>query len=147
MKILDEQVKILLEEENLIAALANITALLNEHFNDINWVGFYFVKNDELVLGPFQGKVACTHIKFDSGVCGKSATDRETQLIKNVHNFKGHIACDRESNSELVVPLIHKDILYGVLDIDSPTINYFQNKHQEQMESISTLIAERISKG
>jgi GAF domain-containing protein len=147
MKILDEQVKILLEEKNLIASLANITAFLNQQFDDINWLGFYLANDEELILGPFQGKVACTHIKFDSGVCGKCASDRETQLIKNVHKFKGHIACDKNSNSELVLPLIYDEILYGVLDIDSPTINYFQKKHKEKMESIVPLIAERISKG
>ena len=147
MKILDEQVKILLEETDLYAALANVTALLNQEFDDVNWLGFYLVKNDELVLGPFQGKVACTHIDFNSGVCGKCVRDRETQLVRNVHNFEGHIACDRESNSELVLPLIHEGKIYGVLDIDSTTINYFQTKHQENMESLVPFIAERIAKG
>jgi len=145
MSILIEQIKEIVKDTDEIAILANCSAILNESFYDINWVGFYLIKNDELVLGPFQGKVACSHIPFEKGVCGKCVRTKESQLITNVHKFDGHIACDSVSNSELVVPLIYEDQIFGVIDVDSPTINYFTKKQQKEMEAVAKLIAQRLA--
>lgn len=101
-----------------------------QNFNDISWAGFYLLKNEELILGPFQGKIACTNIPLTKGVCGKAASTRETVLVENVHQFEGHIACDSESNSEIVVPLIKNNQLYGVLDLDSTSFCRFTKEDQ-----------------
>lgn len=106
-------------ESDQITILSNASALLFHSLDNLNWSGFYLHKNNELVLGPFQGKVACMHIPLDKGVCGKAASSRVTQCIEDVHKFPGHIACDGASNSEIVVPIIMNDELFGVLDIDS----------------------------
>ena len=122
--ILIEQAKSLYHKD-IIAYFSNLSALLNEYLNDINWVGFYFVKNDNLVLGPFQGKVACTDIEKGKGVCGTSLQLDETIVVEDVHKFEGHIACDSVSNSEIVIP-IHKDKkVFALLDIDSPLFSRF----------------------
>lgn len=114
------QLKALLENEHdMIANFSNASALLFHSLENINWAGFYLLKNDELLLGPFQGKVACMHIPLSKGVCGTCASTREIQRVDDVHKFPGHIACDCASNSEIVIPLIKKDTLLGVLDIDS----------------------------
>lgn len=115
-------------EKNTIANLANASALLYQTLDSINWAGFYLYdkQNDELVLGPFQGKVACMHIAMNKGVCGSSAYKKEVLCIDNVHTFNGHIACDSASNSEIVIPIIINDTLFGVLDIDSPLLNRFK---------------------
>ena len=105
--------------------LANASALLFEKLENINWAGFYTVKDGKLVLGPFQGKVACTIIPFGKGVCGTAASEDRTQVVPDVHQFKGHIACDRASNSEIVVPIHRKGEVFGVLDIDSPSFSRF----------------------
>ena len=107
-------------ESDWLANLANASALLYRSIEDINWAGFYLYKRGELVLGPFQGKRACTRIKMGSGVCGTAAATGETQLVKDVHNFPGHIACDKASNSEVAVPIEAAGKLVGGLDIDSP---------------------------
>jgi L-methionine (R)-S-oxide reductase len=107
-------------ERDALANFANMSALLYEALPDLNWVGFYFLRGRELVLGPFQGKVACVRIALGSGVCGTAAARRETVIVPDVHAFPGHIACDAASRSEIVVPLIHQGQLLGVLDIDSP---------------------------
>jgi GAF domain-containing protein len=122
-----QQLSHLIEGENdLIANLANASALLNQFLDDINWVGFYINKNDELVLGPFQGLPACIRIPFNRGVCGKCASTKSIVVVKNVHEFPGHIACDSASNSEIVIPLIdNNSTLIGVLDIDSPLLDRF----------------------
>ena len=113
------------ETEYLLSFLCNVTALLNDSMDDLNWVGFYFVKNEKLILGPFQGKVACVEIGKGKGVCGTAWGRDETILVEDVHRFPGHIACDSASNSEIVVP-IHKDRnVVAVLDIDSPLLNRF----------------------
>ncbi|GAA0851982.1 GAF domain-containing protein [Aliiglaciecola litoralis] len=112
-------------ETNLIANLANLSALLNMSLDDINWVGFYLVEDDELVLGPFQGKPACIRIPIGKGVCGTAAFQRTTQIVADVHDFEGHIACDAASNSEIVIPVLSGRRLVGVLDIDSPSIGRF----------------------
>lgn len=140
--LLNSQVEALLEETDKIAALANLTACINESLDNINWVGFYFLTNNELVLGPFQGKVACTHISLDRGVCGKAASTKTIQIIKNVHEFEGHIACDSASESELVIPILVNDDVVGLLDIDSPSLNRFSERDAVEFEMICKLISE-----
>ena len=123
-------------EPDLIANLSNVSALLNQYLSDINWVGFYIIRNGELVLGPFQGKVACIRIPVGRGVCGTAAATRETQRIDDVHVFPGHIACDGASNSELVVPIIVNDNVVAVLDIDSPKYARFSVDVQQEIEAV-----------
>lgn len=123
---LAEQLRGLLEgERNVIANLANCSALLNEVLEDINWVGFYLRWEEELILGPFQGRAACIHIPLGQGVCGTAAAEDEIQLVADVHRFPGHIACDGTSNSEIVLPLHYGGKVAAVLDIDSPTPGRF----------------------
>ena len=118
--------KALLENEHdLIANLANASALLYQSIPNINWAGFYLYKNNELILGPFQGKIACMHIPLGKGVCGSCAAQRKALKVDDVHQFSGHIACDSNSNSEIVIPLIKENTLLGVLDIDSPSFSRF----------------------
>src|SRR3954462_12347390 len=112
-------------EPDAIANMANVAALLWDTLPDLNWAGFYRNLGGELVLGPFQGKVACIRIPFGQGVCGAAAASRETQLVADVHAFPGHIACDAASASELVVPIVHAGRLLGVLDLDSPQVGRF----------------------
>lgn len=142
-KLLSNQMKALLEDEHdLVSNLANASALLYEALQDINWVGFYLMKKGELLLGPFQGKVACVHITVGKGVCGKAVADNATQLVENVHDFPGHIACDSASNSEIVVPLRSKGEVVGVLDIDSPSFARFDTVDAENLEKIARIIEE-----
>ena len=108
------------EEPDWLANLSNASALLNLLLEEINWVGVYLYKNGELILGPFQGKPACTHIEMGKGVCGTAAKELKIQVVKDVHNFPGHIACDSASQSEIVLPIVNEGKLIGVLDIDSP---------------------------
>ncbi|KAB2824684.1 GAF domain-containing protein [Aliivibrio finisterrensis] len=112
-------------ETDFIANLANLSALLNMELDDINWVGFYLFKENELVLGPFQGKPACIRITLGKGVCGTAFSTNTVQRIDDVHQFTGHIACDAASNSEIVIPFYRNGVLAGVLDIDSPNIARF----------------------
>jgi len=114
-------------ETDLIANAANLVALLFHSLSDLNWAGFYFLKGDELVLGPFQGKPACVRIEMGKGVCGTAAVKRETVIVANVHEFPGHIACDSASNSEIVIPLIKAGRVIGVLDLDSPKFSRFED--------------------
>lgn len=128
----------LFENENYkITILSNASALLNTHIDDINWVGFYLYKDNQLILGPFQGNVACTQIPLTKGVCGACATSLKPIVVKNVHEFSGHIACDSRSNSEIVLPIILNDALYGVLDIDSPSLNRFTD---DDLEGLTNFI-------
>ena len=115
-------------ERNGLANAANMSALLYEALPNVNWVGFYFVEGRELVLGPFQGKVACVRIALGQGVCGTAAERRETVIVPDVHAFPGHIACDAASRSEIVVPLIQNGRLLGVLDLDSPQLARFDHE-------------------
>jgi L-methionine (R)-S-oxide reductase len=115
-------------ERDFIANAANFTALLFHSLPDVNWVGFYLLKAGELVLGPFQGKPACIRIALGKGVCGTAAERRQTVLVDNVHDFPGHIACDSDSNSEIVVPLVAGEQLLGVLDVDSPSLARFTDE-------------------
>ena len=134
------QIKALLEgEPDLIANLANITGALKEQFNWL-WVGFYLVKNDELVLGPFQGPVACTRIKKGKGVCGASWAKAQTLIVPDVEKFPGHIACSSLSRSEIVVPIIRNNKVIGVLDVDSIEPDQFDNIDQDYLEQIIELI-------
>lgn len=116
---------LLSRESDWLANLSNAAALLYTNLEDVNWAGFYFMKNGELVLGSFQGNTACTRIQPGKGVCGTAAAEMRIQLVPDVHLFPGHIACDSASNSEVVVPLIKDGIVFGVLDIDSPIKNRF----------------------
>lgn len=132
-------------EKNQIANLSNASALLNQFLDRINWVGFYLMdENNELVLGPFQGLPACVRIPLGKGVCGTSAKTRETLRVEDVHQFPGHIACDAASNSEIVIPLIKDGKLLGVLDIDSPEKNRFDELDQEQLEGLTAILIEHL---
>ena len=134
------QIKALLEgEPDLIANLANVVAALKEQFNWL-WVGFYLVKHDELVLGPFQGPVACTRIRKGKGVCGTSWARAETLIVPDVEKFPGHIACSSLSRSEIVVPIIRNDKVIGVLDADSIKLNQFDNIDQKYLQQIIDVI-------
>ncbi|MCD8508688.1 MAG: GAF domain-containing protein [Bacillus sp. (in: Bacteria)] len=140
---LSKQLHALLDgETDPISHLSNASALLNHFLDDVNWVGFYLWKEDQLVLGPFQGLPACVRIPNGKGVCGTAAKERRTVRVKDVHTFPGHIACDAASNSEIVVPMIKEDgQLIGVLDIDSPLKERFSEEDQEGLELfVRTLI-------
>ncbi|MBR4461087.1 MAG: GAF domain-containing protein [Erysipelotrichaceae bacterium] len=130
--------------EYLLSFLCNVTALIDQSMEDLNWAGFYFVKDGKLILGPFQGKVACVEIAKGKGVCGTAWEKDETILVEDVHSFPGHIACDSASNSEIVIP-IHKDNeVIAVLDIDSPLLNRFDEEDREGLEKIVEIIEETI---
>lgn len=127
-------------ENDMIANMANISALLFNSLPDLNWAGFYRAVDGELVLGPFQGLTACIRIAFGKGVCGTAAATKETQLIADVHQFKGHIACDAASNSEIVIPLIVDDKVVAVLDIDSPKFNRFNDEDAVNLSEIVKIL-------
>ncbi|WP_341495461.1 GAF domain-containing protein [Photobacterium damselae subsp. damselae] len=130
-KRLTQQAFALIEgEKDLIANISNISALLNMELEDINWVGFYLLKDDQLVLGPFQGKPACVRIPVGRGVCGTAVSEKKVQRVADVHAFPGHIACDAVSNSEIVLPLIVSGEVIGVLDIDSPSLSRFDQNDE-----------------
>ena len=131
-------------EEPVLSALSNITSLLKETFPKISWVGFYILNGSKLYLGPFQGKSACTQIKIGSGVCGSAVAERETQVVKNVHEFPGHIACDAGSNSEIVVPVLYENKIFGVLDIDSYDDSAFNNTDKIYLEKLCKLLSEKL---
>ena len=119
------------------ANAANAAALVFESLPDVNWAGFYFLRGGELVVGPFQGRVACVRIALGAGVCGTAAAKRETLIVPDVHAFAGHIACDAASNSEIVVPLVTQDRLIGVLDLDSPRLNRFTREDARLLEALA----------
>ena len=125
---------------HLIANLANASAVLNEALTGINWVGFYLVEGGKLVLGPFQGKSACIEIPSGRGVCGTAMAKNETQLVYDVHQFPGHIACDSASNSEIVIPLRKNGQVVAVLDIDSPSIGRFDEADRDGLETVAKII-------
>lgn len=132
---------LLTDEDDFIANLSNASALLNQFLDHINWVGFYLLKNNTLVLGPFQGLPACVRIAVGRGVCGTAVANKETILVPDVHVFPGHIACDAASQSEIVIPLMKDSNVIGVLDIDSPQKNRFSLDDQYGLELfVSTLI-------
>ena len=127
-----------------IGNLANISALMNEYLDDINWVGFYLYDGEKLVLGPFQGEPACSVIQMGKGVCGTSAFRKETLIVPDVSAFPGHIACSAKSKSELVVPILSDNTLLGVIDIDSPKINRFTKEDATLMEKVAKIVADYI---
>lgn len=144
--LLEKQVSSLIEDEsNLIAILSNISALLNDSIDQINWVGFYLIENEALILGPFQGHPACVHIAIGKGVCGTAVSEEQTQLVDDVNAFPGHIACDANSKSEIVVPLRKNNQIIGVLDIDAPITSRFTDVDKNGLEQIVARIEKQIS--
>lgn len=141
-----KQLEALIEDENDdIANLSNASALLNQFLDEVNWVGFYIWKNNELVLGPFQGLPACVRIAYGKGVCGTAVKEGKTQRIADVHQFPGHIACDAASQSEIVVPLYKEGSIFGVLDIDSPVKNRFDETDQICLEKFAKIVEKYLS--
>ncbi|MDO5108496.1 MAG: GAF domain-containing protein [Erysipelotrichaceae bacterium] len=147
-KYINAQIRSFLEEDDMIAALANVSACIAMNYDRLNWAGFYLVRKNELVLGPFQGKTACTRIPFDKGVCGKCYREQTSQRIGDVLSFPGHIACDSASRSELCVPVIVSGRVIGEIDLDSPFPDRFTEDEQAEMEKAAEDIAAAyISKG
>lgn len=139
--LVQKQLVALIEDEpNMIANLSNSAALLNQFLSDINWVGFYLAEKDQLILGPSQGLPACVRIPLGKGVCGTSAAERKTMRVEDVHQFPGHIACDAATRSEIVIPLLKDGKLIGVLDIDSPITNRFDESDQKGLEKFTDLL-------
>jgi GAF domain-containing protein len=132
-------------ERDLMANAANSSALLFHSLPDLNWAGFYFLKDGELILGPFQGQPACVRIKMGQGVCGTAAARRETLVVPNVHEFPGHIACDSASNSEIVVPMIKEGRLIGVLDLDSPKHSRFDQTDAKGLEQLVRILLSSVT--
>ncbi|MGC9402197.1 GAF domain-containing protein [Vibrio genomosp. F10 str. 9ZC157] len=145
-----QAVSLLESETDLVANLANLSALLNMELADINWVGFYLLKDEELVLGPFQGNPACVRIPIAKGVCGTSVATNSVQRIYDVHQFEGHIACDAASNSELVIPFSINGEIVGILDIDSPSIGRFSEIDEQGltflMQEVENLLNSHANK-
>lgn len=133
------------DEPDWLANLSNASALLDLLIEDINWVGFYLMKNGKLKLGPFQGKPACVDIEVGKGVCGTAVSTKSVQLVKNVHDFPGHIACDSASNSEIVLPIIVEDEVVAVLDIDSPKFERFDKDDQKGLERIVASLVKYVA--
>ncbi len=144
-ELLIKQLKSLLsKEERLITNLANLTAALKQTFDKISWVGFYLFDGEVLYLGPFQGKIACTSIKIGKGVCGTAAEKGETIIVPDVYKFPGHIFCDPDSKSEIVVPMFKNNKLICVLDVDSDTFNSFDETDKKYLEQIVNFLTEEI---
>ena len=144
-KLLASQIKSLAEDEpHFIPVMSNASALLYENMEDLNWAGFYIMNKGSLMLGPFQGKVACIRIELGKGVCGTAAQSNETQLVKDVHQFPGHIACDSASNSEIVVPIHSEGKVVAVLDIDSPSLGRFDENDKEGLEQFVKALEETV---
>ncbi|MEX1376971.1 MAG: GAF domain-containing protein [Eubacteriales bacterium] len=140
-EILEYAQMLMQDEKDYIANLANISALLNQVIDNINWVGFYIAKGSQLVLGPFQGKAACIRIDKGRGVCGSAFESKQTQLVADVHSFPGHIACDSQSRSEIVIPIIHNNQVAAVLDIDSPILERFDDVDKEHLEKLCDIVS------
>lgn len=146
MNLLLKQLDALLDNTNeTISILANASAFLNEVLEDISWVGFYIWKEEELILGPFQGKTACVSIPKGKGVCGACAKQKQSIIVPNVHEFVGHIACDFATNSEIVIPMMKDHKLYGVLDIDSTSLNRFHKQDQAFLEACVSIIMKKLA--
>jgi len=142
--LLTQAAELLAGQRDLIANAANLSALLFYTLENVNWVGFYFLKNGELIVGPFQGKPACVTIPLGSGVCGTAAASRRVQRVDDVHEFPGHIACDIESRSEIVVPLLDDGVLLGVLDLDSPLKQRFDQQDEKLLVDIAELFMQSV---
>ena len=132
--------RVLEDDTDTTASLANISAVINGYMSNINWVGFYVIKDGELVLGPFQGLPACIRIQIGKGVCGTAVATRKTQIVADVEKFPGHIACDSASRSEIVIPIIKNGEVFGVLDVDSPELNRFREPEVKYLSEICALI-------
>jgi len=139
----EEPAALLGDERDRIANTANFAALVYHALPDVNWVGFYFLRAGELVLGPFQGRPACIRIPLGKGVCGAAAARRATVVVPDVHQFPGHIACDARSRSEVVVPLVRGGELLGVLDVDSPKLDRFTDEDRVGLERLARILLER----
>ena len=139
--------RIMEDESDTDAILANVSAVINGYLDRINWVGFYVMKEGELVLGPFQGLPACMRIKVGKGVCGTAVAERKTQVVPDVHKFPGHIACDTASNSEIVIPILLNDEVFGVLDVDSPEFNRFGEMEAKYLGEVVQLLEQKLSGG
>jgi L-methionine (R)-S-oxide reductase len=140
-----KQIKALLnKDDKLISNISNFVAALKQSFEKISWAGFYFVEGDNLYLGPFQGKVACTNIKIGQGVCGTAALGKKTVIVEDVYKFPGHIFCDADSRSEIVIPLIKNNDLFGVLDLDSTQISAFNYIDKKYLEEMCIFLSENI---
>ncbi|MEB6569169.1 GAF domain-containing protein [Staphylococcus auricularis] len=145
--LLQKQLESLIEDEtNLITILSNASALINDNLDEVNWVGFYLVDNGELILGPFQGHPACMHIALGSGVCGTAASQDETQVVQDVHQFPGHIACDANSQSEIVVPIHQHNEVIGVLDIDAPIKDRFDETDKRGLETVVAILEAQLNR-
>lgn len=143
---LTKQLKSLIEDEHhLIAILSNTSALINDHLDQVNWVGFYLIEDNELILGPFQGHPACVHIEIGKGVCGTAVSEDATQRVSDVHQFPGHIACDGNSKSEIVIPIHVNDKIIGVLDIDAPIKDRFTWDDQEGLEQVVQILEKQLN--
>ena len=140
--LLSKQLSSLVEGCPPVSALANAAALLWDALDDVNWAGFYLLKGDTLYLGPFQGKTACTMIPLGRGVCGTAAAQKQIQLVRDVHQFPGHIACDSASNSEIVLPLIKDGALLGVMDIDAPVFSRFDDDDAEGLNCLCAILTQ-----
>ena len=142
-----KQLESLLEnEKNVVSNLANASALIFQNYENINWAGFYVYNNEsnELDLGPFQGNVACMHINPGSGVVGKSFAEKKSMIVPNVHEFAGHIACDANSNSELVVPIFKNGDIFGIIDMDSPLLDRFSDFERKEVEELALVLSKSI---
>ena len=142
--LLIKQAKNFIDSEDTLSAMCNIIALLYEKLDIVNWVGYYLYKDGKLILGPFQGKTACSEIAIGKGVCGTSYQKRMLLNVFDVTRFDGHIVCDPDSCSELVVPLIYENEIYGVIDIDSPVYRRFGTNEEDTIDTIAKMIAKKI---
>jgi len=138
--------RVLSDDDDVIASLSNLAAVLNGYLDKINWVGFYIMKDGGLVLGPFQGLPACIRIDVGKGVCGTAVAQRKTQVVDDVHKFPGHIACDSASNSEIVIPIFKNDEVFGVLDVDSPEFSRFGELEQKYLAEVCELLKAHLEK-
>ena len=144
-ELLNQQLEAMVEGiPHKIANLANASALLYDTLENLNWAGFYLMEQGKLVLGPFQGKVACVEIEIGKGVCGTAVAQNETQLVSDVHQFPGHIACDCASNSEIVIPIRKNDMVIGVLDIDSPLFSRFSEDDRTGLEAFVRILETHV---
>jgi len=136
--------RVLEDDKDVIASLANVSAVINGYMDKINWVGFYIMRDGELVLGPFQGLPACIRIQVGKGVCGAAVKERKTQIVPDVHKFPGHIACDSASNSEIVIPIFKNDEVFGVLDVDSPEFDRFGELESKYLAEICEALGKQL---
>ena len=144
-EILDQQAREIISADPwYVPALSNLSALLMDSLPDLNWAGFYLLRNRTLVVGPFQGKPACVHIPVGKGVCGTAIAEDRTVVVPDVHQFPGHIACDSASNAEIVIPIHRDGQIIGVLDIDSPVPDRFSSEDQEGLEAFVRVIEEKV---